>query len=452
SGNLTSRMNQYFVDLANTCNAGITPAGCATSFLYFSGSGSVAGTGPYVLKSASSTTYDVTLQANPSYWGGPYQFSGGAKLIPRIQTIQINYVISEQTRILDLQSAASAGRAMTVDVTADQAYSVIDRNAWLKNHTLMSVIPDVTAYPPAPYFAAYFGEFYTNVTNPRTGIPYTFQPFADLRFRLALGDAVNFSEINQDENNGFGQVANEVTPPGLPPAGSYNSSIRPVYSYNLTAVQDLLLSAMENPITYFTFYNGTVAAQGVYNNSFGCTTLDSKGECVNPVLQTITLEAIAGDQVNTAIEEQMAAAVNNISSTFNMGLTVAVVTLPASAMIAGAIAHSLYFYTDFHQALYPSTAEYSTSLQFLASLGNWNISALSSNFNQLSSADLANNLTELIAANNAFNELMVRQAYFLWTYYPDQPWAGAAIAAITSNIHGYYFNPSISGIYFAALY
>jgi ABC-type transport system substrate-binding protein len=452
SGNLTTMMGQYFDDLANTCNAGITPSGCATSYLYFSDNGSLAGTGPYILKSASSVTNDVMLQANPSYWGEPYQFSGGEKILPRIQTIEINFVISEQTRILDLQSAASTGRAMTVDITADQAYSVVDRNLWLKNHTLISIIPGVTIYPPAPYFAAYFGEFYTNVTNPITGNRYSFQPFADLRFRLAFGDSVNFSLINQDENNGFGQVANEVTPPGLPPAGSHNSSIQPAYSYNLTEVQDLLLSAMRNPINHFTFYNGSVAPVNVYNNSFGCVTLDSKGQCADPVLQTITLEAIAGDQVNTAIEEQIAAVVNNISSTYNMGLTVAVVTLPASAMIAGAIAHILFFYTDFHQALYPSTAEYSASLQFLTGLGNWNISALRNIFNQLSSADAANNLTELIAANNAFNEIMMQQTYFLWTYYPDQPWAGSALAAITSNVQGYYFNPSISGIYFASLF
>ncbi len=37
------------------------------------------------------------------------------------------------------------------------------------------------------------------------------------------------------------------------------------------------LSAMQSPITHFTFYNGTAAPSGYFNNSFGCNPLPSSG-------------------------------------------------------------------------------------------------------------------------------------------------------------------------------
>jgi ABC-type transport system substrate-binding protein len=108
-------------------------------------------------------------------------------------------------------------------------------------------------------FATLFDPFDTNVTNVFTGKPYSFQPFADRRFRLAFADAVNMTDINTSVNNKLGQVAVNVVAPGLPPAGAYNSNNTPAYTYNLDAVQSLLLDAMQNPLTSFNLENGTAA-------------------------------------------------------------------------------------------------------------------------------------------------------------------------------------------------
>ena len=69
-----------------------------------------------------------------------------------------------------------------------------------------------------------------NSTNQATGSYYQFQPFADLRFRLAFADSVNMTEFNTDINNNLGVVGNGAIPPGLPPAGSYDPNLQTRYS------------------------------------------------------------------------------------------------------------------------------------------------------------------------------------------------------------------------------
>ena len=100
TGNESEQTNQYFLDETSTCDAGITPSGCATTFLEAKNPGagtSMAGTGPYVISSVDLETNDIVLQANPNYWGGPYQYMGGAKVVPEIKTIDYNYAPSLST-------------------------------------------------------------------------------------------------------------------------------------------------------------------------------------------------------------------------------------------------------------------------------------------------------------------------------------------------------------------
>ncbi len=135
-----------------------------------------------------------------------------------------------------------------------------------------------------------FVPFAENVTDALTGTYYNFQPFADLRMRLAFADSINMSAINEFSNNNLGQAALNVIPPPVAPNGIYNSSVAPIYSYNLTATQDLLLQAMEHPLTRFTFVNGTVTPGYVFNDTFGCPTLGANGMCANPVQRSVQLD------------------------------------------------------------------------------------------------------------------------------------------------------------------
>jgi len=455
-GNETGMIGQYFSDEVATCDAGLTPSGCGRTYLDDSAQGSLAGTGPYKIVSFDATTNDVVLQSNPNYWGGPYQFMGGAKIVPHISTINLNYVPQQTTRELDLKSAATSGRAFAIEVTGDHLYDVADRNAWLNNNNLTSTIPGVALYGPYTQFSTLFAHFATNVTNKFTGQLYTFQPFADIRFRLAFADSVNMSQINQDVNNKLGQVANTVIPPGLPPLGSYNASIPLRYSYNPDEAASLMLQAMQSPITKFTFFNGTAAPAGLFNNTFGCRSLGSGGTCSSPVPQTITLTFSTGDTISEGIYQQIASTINNISVTYNMGLTVDVVPLPIGQMITEL--SNLYSYslgwvedypwvTDFLTGMYSPTANY-------GSYDHWNLTAMNSLTTQMLAASASNNSTGLIKVAGLMNELANQQVMYLLQLYP------AAFTVMTTNVHGFFFNPSLYTAagdtagpqYFAALY
>ena len=71
--------------------------------------------------------------------------------------------------------------------------------------------------------------------------------------------------------------------------------------------------------------------------------------------------------------------------------------------------------------------------------------------NQMLKADSNNNLTGLIAVTNEMNQFANNEVQYLWTIYPSLVTAGSAIGVFTSNVHGYYFNPSLNGAYFASM-
>src|SRR5579875_2885324 len=455
SGNATQQFYQYYRDEAATCNAGSSPQGCAFTYLFGSYNGSLAGTGPYTIASVGQSTNNIVLQSNPSYWGGPYQFINGTKINPTIKTININYVPQLNTREIDLKSAAAAGRAFTIDLPGDHLYDVADRNAWLGNNQLVSTVPGVSLYGPYSFFATYLVSFGMNVTNQQTGSFYQFQPFADLRFRLAFADSVNMTEINTEINNKLGVVANGAIPPGLPPTGSYDPNLKPRYSYNLTGVQDLLVDAMLHPLTSFTFKNGSAARSGAFNNTFGCPSLGSSGRCSNPVPQSISLYYGVGDSVSQAVMEQIATAVNNVSNAYNMGLTVSAVPLPSGQLTSLYEAGYLGCFSTAWTFDYPWSVDFLTGLYKPGGPSNafgWNFSQMADLSNQMLAADSSNNVTGLIAVGNAMTQFANEQVQYLWTVYPSLVTSGSAVGVFTSNIHGYYFNPSLNGPYFATMY
>jgi len=438
-------IKDYFYDEVATCNSGITPSGCGTTYLDHSYQGSMAGTGPYSIQSVGQETNDIVLQANPNYWGGPYT----GKQMPQYQAVIINYVADQATREIDLRNAASSGQAMTVDITSDHLYDVADRSMWLQSNQLQSTIPGVTLYGAYSSYTTLFDPFDTNVTNIITGKPYTFQPFADRRFRLAFADAVNMTLINSSVNNNLGQVALNAIPPGLPPQGAYNPMNAPVYSYNPDAVQSLLLDAMMHPLTSFNLENGNPAPAGTYNNMFGCSTLSSSGTCTNPTPQTIALVAPTGDTVDIDIMNAIAGTVNNVSSTYNMGLTVTVEPIPVGTMITEAFSGNLYMYAlgwidDYPWAIDFLGPLYAPSQSYPGPDG-WNIPALGTLYKDAVNASGSGDLATIVKDTDAMNTIANQAVMYLWTFYPE------TFVPFTSNVQGYYWNPSISGVPFVSL-
>ena len=452
NGNATNEMYQYFVDYQATCNAGVTPKGCGATYLDSSSGGSLAGTGPYTIQSVDTSANIITLTANPNYWGGP-----SGNIHPRITTVVYKYVPDQTTREIDLRNAAAAGQAMVIDVAPTNIYDVADRTTWLQQNKLVSTLSGVTIYGPYTQYATLFIPLGTNVTNPFTGLPYQFQPFADIRMRLAAADSVNLTEIDQQVNNNLGQVANNVLPPGIPPTGTNASMVQPSYSYNPDEVQALMLDAMMHPLTQFTFINGTAAPPGTFDNSFGCTSLDAQGQCAHPIPQSISLIYANGYTVDEAILNQIASTMNNVSVTYNMGLTVQVTPLPCGQMTSEAFSGQVYAWAE---SCYGWYDDYPWAMDFLGTIlapggiytapGGWNTKQMGIYWSQAQQANSQQNIPALVQAINSMITLGNTQVSDIWTFYP------AIYMVMTSNVQGFYFNPAIYTTgepqYFAALY
>jgi len=451
SGNLTQKMDQYFDDYSATCNAGATPKGCAATYLDSSTGGSLAGTGPYTIQSVDTASNVITLQSNPNYWGGPTN-----SIHAQIPTVIYKYVPDQTTREIDLQNAAASHQAMVIDVASTNIYDVANRTAWLDQSKLQSTLSGVTIYGPYSQYATYFIPLDTNVTNPFTGTFYSFQPFADLRFRQAVADSVDLALVDAQVNNNLGQVANEVEPPGIPPTGSYNQSLAPGYSYSPGTVQNLLLSAMENPLTSFNLENGTAAPSGLFDNTFGCSQLDSSGQCAHPTPQSFSLVYATGDTVDQAILGQVAQTINNVSSTYNMGLTVNLTPLPCGQMTTEAFSGQVYGWAE---ACFGWFDDYPWALDFLGPIlspggiytspGGWNLGEMATFWAAAQAASASGNNAGVVSATNQMMALANKKVMDIWTFYPD------IYMVMTSNVQGFYFNPAIYTTgepqYFAAL-
>jgi ABC-type transport system substrate-binding protein len=456
SGNFTQKAIEYFDDLSATCNTGSTPAGCGATYLNTSTQGSTAGTGPYTIASNDLSTNTITLQANPSYWGGPYP----TKIDPQIKTVVFKYVADQTTREIDLQNAAKSGQAMAIDVGGTNLYDVAAKNTWLSTGQLVSIIPGVSLYGPYGFLSTLFDPFDTNVSSALTGSYYSWQPFADLRIRLAFADAVNMTAELIANNDNLGSVALNVVPPGLPPAGVSNSSIKPIYSFNPDQSAQLLIQAMQKPITSFNFANGTKAPAGLFNNTFGCSTFNSKGICSNPVAQTVPLVYGSGDTPDEAIFNDMASVLNNISTTYNMGLSVVVQPLPTGQLLTEAFSSPthLYMYALGWIDDYPWVLDFTGNM--LAYPGTYpgtagmNFPAITALYQASLKASATGNTAALISDSDQMSILANKEVMYLWTFY------AVNFVTMTSNVQGLYWNTGLgsaagNGVgpeYFATLY
>ena len=149
--------------------------------------------------------------------------------------------------------------------------------------------------------------------------------------------------------------------------------------------------------------------------------------------------------------EDIATAVNNVSATYNMGLTVTVVPIPLGQSTIDGFSSYLYMWKSF------AVADYPWSIDFLGPLfapnnvftfpAGWNLAQMGNLYNQAVEATATGNITGVVRASDAMNSLGNQLVMYLWTNYPEffQP--------VTSNVHGLTYNPGIFGTieYFAAL-
>jgi len=392
--------------------------------------GSKAGTGPYYIDSVNPTTYEIVMKANPSYWGGPRNWSG-PPISVSVKTLDFLYVPDLSTRLLD----AKAGKATAIGVSSADIYSVVDRNEWLDNGKLVSVVPGLTVYGPFQQLVTDWFQFATNVTD-ATGNLRKFQPFADVRWRLAVADSVNMTDVNININNRLGQAPNNLIPPGTAPEGAYDPGIKPRYSYDLAKMSQLITDACQNPLASFVDPNGHPYPAGTIDNSCSPS---------NP--QLVEIYVGAGDTFDQKILSIMIGNLNRITT--KLGVTFSIVPVPGGQYYTLSSKHLLYMTWAGWIADYNHVIDWLVPM--LQPSGTYpaqnylNYTVLGQLYNQAVEADQKGDVAGLLAINKQMQQFANDAVMYVYIDYP------LLYSVRSSFMQGYFFNAATGIFYFATV-
>jgi ABC-type transport system substrate-binding protein len=373
------------------------------------------GTGAYYVESVEATApYTIVLKAYDDYWGGPDNMNLPPVGKPRIETIEYRYIPSFTTRLLDLR----AGTATGIAVPTANIFQVVDRDMWIDDGILESIISGVVEHGPFSQFTTWWLDYNTNVTNP-DGTLRDWQPFADWRIRMAVSSAVNMTDMNINVNNRLGIVASNIVPPGTFPPGSYNTDVEPTFSFNLTRAEELLNASRDDPLTSFTFYeNGTAVPSGTIDNSFGPNFAFGK---------PIEFYVQSGADQFQAVLTQMADALNAICVDNDLGIKFSVVIVPGGQQYTLASAHYIDSYVggwiaDYNHVLNWLSPMYLSSGPYF-SWNRWNLTALDTRYADALLADQAGDVDELLTLNDEMNTIANEALMYMVWWHPTLQFA-----------------------------
>jgi ABC-type transport system substrate-binding protein len=394
------------------------------------------GTGAYYVDSVHATTYKIVLKAYDDYWGGPDNINLPPTGKTRIGTIEYVYQPSFATRLLDLK----AGTATGIQVPEANIFQVVDRDTWIDDGVLDSIVSGATVHGTFPTFNTWWLDFDTNITTIGGGLR-DWQPFADWNIRMAVACAVNMTYMNIYVNNRLSILANNIIPPGTVPTGSYNPNVKPTFSFNLTRSEELLNASRDNPLTSFTYYNGTTVPSGVVDNSFG-------PDFAHP--KVVELYVQSGATTFIEVLTTMTDNLNTIAKRLDMGIRFNVVIVPGGQQYTLASSHLIDAYmggwiADYNhvinwlQPMYLSTGTY-------FSWNLWNITRLDDLYDEAVIADREGNVTGLLAINDEMNTLANQiLPYMVWwhdtEYYTRSTW-----------LKGWYVNTNYGVDLYSAMY
>ena len=372
------------------------------------------GSGAYYVDSVQTTApYKIVLKAYDNYWGGPDDMNLPPTGKTRIATIEYLYIPSFTTRLLDLK----AGTATGIAVPTASIFQVVDRDKWIDEGILESIIPGVIEHGPFSQFTTWWLDFNINVTRP-DGTLRDWQPFADWRIRMAVASSVNMTDMNINVNNRLGIVASNIVPPGTYPPGSYNTDVGPTFSFNLTRAEELLNASRDDPLTSFTYYNGTAVLPGVVDNSFGPNFAFGK---------TVEFYVQSGADQFQQVLTTMADNLNAIAIDNDLGIKFSVVIVPGGQQYTLASSHSIDSYmggwiADYNHVINWLPAMYlSTGTYFSWNL--WNLTRLDALYDEALAADRAGNLTELLRVNDEMNAYANEALTYMVWWHPTLQFA-----------------------------
>jgi ABC-type transport system substrate-binding protein len=421
-----------------------------TYFLRMAGNGDTAlnvpedgwrvGTGAYYVESVDATTYKIVLKVYDDYWGGPDDMNLPPEGKDRIETIEYIHQPSFATRLLDLKG----GKATAIGVPEASIFQVVDRDGWIEDGELESIVSGATVHGVFPTFNTWWLDFNTNITK-ADGTLREWQPFADWRIRMAVASAVNMTYMNINVNNRLSILANNIIPPGTVPTGSYNPDVKPQFSFNLTKVKELLNASRDDPLTSAThemhYYNGTQIPAGVVDNSFGSGFADAK---------VVELYVQSGATTFIEVLTTMVDNLNTICATEDLGLKFSVVIVPGGQQYTLASKHLIDAYmggwiADYNhvlnwlQPMYLSTGTY-------FSWNLWNITRLDDLYWEAVEADKAGNITRLLEINDEMNTLANQiLPYMVW-------WHDTEYFTRSDWLKGWYLNTNYGVDLWSAMY
>lgn len=380
--------------------------------------GWMIGTGAYYIESVQATVpYKIVLKAYDDYWGGPEDADGNPMNLPppgktRIETIEYIYIPSFTTRLLDLK----AGTATGIQVPTDSIYQVVDRDKWLDEGILESIVPGVIEHGTFPQFTTWWLNYNLNVTKPGGGLR-DWQPFADWRIRMAVASSVNMTEMNLYVNNGLGVLAANIVPPDTAPPHPY-TDVGVTFSNNTEYVEELLNASRDNPLTSFTFYNGTPVPSGIIDNSFG-------PDFAHP--KPVEFYVQAGADMFQAVLTQMADALNAVAEENDLGIRFNVVIVPGGQQYTLASSHLIDSYmggwiADYNHVMNWLGPMYLSSGTYF-SWNLWNLTALDTRYWDAVAADEAGDEAEMLRLTDEMNEIANEALTYMMWWHPTLQFA-----------------------------
>jgi len=403
----------------------------ATNYLDLPAQGSKAGTGPYYIDSVNPTTYEVVMKANPNYWGGAPNWSGPPIKVA-LKELDFLYVPDFSTRLLD----AKAGKATAIGVSSADIYSVADRTQWLQNGVLVSVVPGMTLKGPFPSFQTSWFNFLTNVTNSAGNIR-KFQPFADIRWRLAVGDSINMTDAEITINNRLGIPANNLIPPGTAPNGAYDPTLTLPYSYDLNKMKALITDACNHPLTSFVDVNGHPYSAGTIDNSCNPN---------NP--QTVEFYVPAGDTEDQKYLAEMSGNLNGVSTA--LGVTFTIVPVPGGQQYTLESEHQIYLNWGGWVADYNNVIDWLGPMELAGGAypawNNMNYTVLNNLYAQAVAADAKGDVQGLLSINHQMQEYANNAALYMFTEYT------LLYYFHSSYLGGWYYQEAMAVPYMATYY
>jgi hypothetical protein len=151
-----------------------------------------------------------------------------------------------------------------------------------------------------------------------------------------------------------------------------------------------------------------------------------------------------GYPVDEAIENDMASVINNISLTYNMGLTVSVAREPFGTMVTQGLTGPtpLYLYDLGWFQDYPWVTDFTLNMfnypgSYPGGTG-WNLGAMNTLYHKSIQASEANDLTDLVKYSNEMNALANKEVMYLWEY------DSVNYVTMTSNVQGLVWNANLA--------